>query len=191
VTNTPDEFRAAAAALGADPDEIDELADIERRLSQREADLALGGEPDSPTGPLNRMGQLMPQRPSKPARLSRQGAARRLGEPSPRELMMARRSARHIAGEWRSRTLAQFQTKAGRVRLVQLLETQLTGTETEVPPGITEAIEHALKVDRTRTPDCPTLSSVGYARDTYRAIVRELKAKGKLTAAHRGDVTPS
>jgi hypothetical protein len=94
--------------------------------------------------------------------------------------LQERGRARYFAGEWRSSTLARFQTKAGRVWLVKLLETQLTGEETEVPADISQAVEHALRADRSQTADCPTLASVTYARDTYNAIVQELRRNGKL-----------
>lgn len=179
MTSPSGQLRAAAAALGADPDEVDELANSGSTLSRREAERALGGQaaPITRSRPNPFAVGAMPPRPRQgQRRVSRSAAAQQLGELTVRQRM----NRAFIAREWRSGMLARFQTRAGRCWLVKLLETQLTGTETEVPPGITEAIDHALQADRSRPADCPTLASVSHARDTYRAIVRELRGKGKL-----------
>ncbi|RSM73469.1 hypothetical protein DMH04_41395 [Kibdelosporangium aridum] len=166
--------RSAAIALGASPDEVDELTDAEATLTRQEAERALGGTP--PVANPFSVG-VMPPRPRQgQRRVSREVAARQLGEPTFRE----QQRAWFIAGLWRSRMLIRFQTRAGREELVKLLEAGLSGTETEVPQHITEAIERAQQGDRSKPADCQTLMNVAHARQVYAAIVQQLKDKGEL-----------
>jgi hypothetical protein len=90
-------------------------------------------------------------------------AARLLGYESMRD----RRARRYFAGPWRWALLARFGTKAGRGRLVALLERELTGEELRVPADVKEAVEHLLAADRQQRPDAPALfgnAALEYAR---------------------------
>lgn len=80
-------------------------------------------------------------------------AARLLGYESMRD----RRARRYYAGPWRWALLTRFGTKAGRRRLVALLERELTGGEVRVPADVKEAVEHLLAADRKQRPDAPVL----------------------------------
>lgn len=96
-----------------------------------------------------------------------EAALRQLGGRSAED----QRRARFLAGEWRWRALKRFHTKAGRGRLVRLLEGRLDGTETHLPAGLSEEVETAIEADQTHEAHAPQILGLDHARRTYEALV--------------------
>lgn len=140
----------AAAALGADP------AEVGKPMTVPEAVAALGGD-------LRDQMRATVRRPSRDRRhrnrMEVRNAAAALGEKTTQQRLEERHKRWYLATTWRYATVARCRNMYECVRLVALIESSLSGDETEIPPQLLADIERIIERSATKPADVPTIMS--------------------------------